>query len=110
MISLSLLVARIKKNISSLRLRRVKGECPRCPWIYTEGQGICQFCIQKNRNISKVMEDIPDDLERCENCGEIVPPEHHMIGIEYQGEPERIGSVYYLAGYNCPACGHHAEV
>ena len=110
MISLSLLVARIKKNISSLRLRRVKGECPRCPWIFTEGHGICQFCIQKNRNVSRRLGDIPDDLERCESCGEIVPPEHHMIGIEYQGEPERIGSVYYLAGYNCPACGHHAEV
>jgi len=56
------------------------------------------------------MEDIPDDLERCESCGEIVPPEHHMIGIEYQGEQERKGSVYYLAGYNCPSCGHHTEV
>jgi hypothetical protein len=106
MISLSFLIARIKKNLSSLRLRREYEECPRCPWIYTEGQGICRFCVQKNKNVSKLIEDV----ERCENCGEIVPPEHHTIGIEYQGEPERSGSVYYLAGYNCPACGHHAEV
>ena len=46
----------------------------------------------------------------CENCGAVVPPEDHMTGIEYQGEPERAGSVNYLAGYNCPTCGHHAEV
>jgi len=108
--SLSFLIARIKKNISSLHIRREQGECPRCPWIYTEGQGICRFCMQKNRNISKIMEDIPDDPERCENCGEMIPPEHQRIGIEYQGEQERSGSVYYLVGYNCPTCGHHAEV
>ncbi|MEI7433453.1 MAG: hypothetical protein WCJ93_04290 [Methanomicrobiales archaeon] len=66
--------------------------------------------MQKNRNISKIMEDSPEDSERCKNCGEIVPPEHQKIGIEYQGEQEHSGSVYYLAGYNCPACGYHAEV
>ncbi|GEM_PF-5903767 len=110
MTSLSLLIARMKRNIFSLSLLWEHEECPGCPWIYSEGQRICQFCTQKNKNISKVIENISNDLERCDNCGEIVPPEHHMIGIERQGERERSGSVYYFAGYNCPSCGHHAEV
>ena len=61
--TLSFLIAKIKRNISSLNLRREHSECPRCPWIYTEGQGICRFCMQKNRSISKILEDIPDDQE-----------------------------------------------
>jgi hypothetical protein len=107
---LSFTLARIMKKITSINLRQLYRECPGCSWIYTEGQGICRFCMQKNNNLTKIIEEIPDDSERCEKCGEIVPPEHQTIGIEYQGEQERSGSVYYLSGYNCPACGHHAEV
>ena len=107
--TLSFFLARVNRDLRRLHLTSTREACPRCVWKYDPKMEVCQRCTRSKR-AGQVPETIPEEPERCEICGEVIPPEYEIIGIEHQGEPERAGSVYYFAGYDCPACGYHAEV
>ena len=87
-------------------------DCSQYTCIRESGKLPCHHCERYNGDARYAIDgcDFPAGAEVCENCGAVVPIEDHITGTEDQGVPERAGSVNYFAGYNCPACGHHAEV